>query len=209
MPIPDSLALIRATARNGLLAWNIILDILGIFPHRSAALLTEGRLPEAFGWRSRLEAAGRRCGLSRLGGRRRAIPGLRSVRRPRASLASSHSGGVGAPPGVTTHPCQELADVWADCGAQAPPRDPDESAARRRSWVRPWRGRGGAPRGERPTLLGASRLARRDWLSASRRSATPQPWLRGKGIGKTRAHPRRENAGVRPRSQKSPQTARF
>jgi hypothetical protein len=49
------------------------------------ALLTEGRRPEAFEWRS-------------------------GVRRLRASFASSHSGGAGAPPGVTRDPCQELAD---------------------------------------------------------------------------------------------------
>ena len=35
------------------------------------------------------------------------------MRRLRASFASSHSGGAGAPPGVTTDPCQELADrMW-------------------------------------------------------------------------------------------------
>ena len=32
------------------------------------------------------------------------------VRRPRASFALRHSGGVGAPPGTTTSPCQELAE---------------------------------------------------------------------------------------------------
>src|ERR1044071_2866651 len=35
----------------------------------------------------------------------------RLVRRPRATLASSPPGGVGAPPGGTTASCQELADV--------------------------------------------------------------------------------------------------
>ena len=33
------------------------------------------------------------------------------MRRLRASFASSHSGGAGAPPGVTRDPCQELADT--------------------------------------------------------------------------------------------------
>ncbi len=35
------------------------------------------------------------------------------MQRLRASFASSHSGGAGAPPGVTRDPCQELADrMW-------------------------------------------------------------------------------------------------
>ena len=34
------------------------------------------------------------------------------VRRPRAIFAGSHPGGAGAPPGSTTRPCQELADIW-------------------------------------------------------------------------------------------------
>ena len=33
------------------------------------------------------------------------------MQRLRASFASSHSGGTGAPPGVTRDPCQELADA--------------------------------------------------------------------------------------------------
>ena len=33
------------------------------------------------------------------------------MRRLRASNACSHSGGAGAPPGVTRDPCQELADA--------------------------------------------------------------------------------------------------
>jgi hypothetical protein len=32
------------------------------------------------------------------------------ARRPRGSFAVSHPGGIGAPPGLTTKPCQELAD---------------------------------------------------------------------------------------------------
>ena len=44
------------------------------------------------------------------GSRRPAIPGLGLGRRPRVSLASSHSGGVGAPPGGTMAACQELAE---------------------------------------------------------------------------------------------------
>jgi ribosomal protein L44E len=71
------------------------------------------------------------------------------VRRPRARFAPSHSGGVGAPPGDTTIPCQELADVAGlrsrrtDADAlqtkQQPAQGPTEnrsvheSAARRRS----------------------------------------------------------------------------
>jgi hypothetical protein len=60
------------------------------------------------------------------GSRRPAIPGLGLGRRPRTRLAPSFSGGVGAPLGDTTVPCQELADDrWAHCAI-------DESAARRR-----------------------------------------------------------------------------
>jgi hypothetical protein len=33
------------------------------------------------------------------------------MRRLRAGLVTPHSGGAGAPPGVTTDPCQELADA--------------------------------------------------------------------------------------------------
>jgi hypothetical protein len=32
------------------------------------------------------------------------------ARRPRVEFAARHSGGIGAPPGSTTRPCQELAD---------------------------------------------------------------------------------------------------
>jgi len=35
------------------------------------------------------------------------------MQRLRASVASSHPGGAGAPPGVTMNPCQELADTDA------------------------------------------------------------------------------------------------
>ena len=46
-------------------------------------------------------------------------------RRSRAGMQSRHSGGIGAPPGTTKSPCQELAD------SQARPFDvPLESAAR-------------------------------------------------------------------------------
>ena len=47
------------------------------------------------------------------------------MRRPRVSLANSHSGGAGAPPGGTTAPCLEQADCLG-------PKCPGESAARRR-----------------------------------------------------------------------------
>ena len=50
------------------------------------------------------------------------------VRRPRARFAAAHSGCVGAPPGDTTAPCQELAD-----GRRAHLAPPSESAARRSS----------------------------------------------------------------------------
>ena len=73
----------------------------------------------------------RRCDADP-GGRRRAIPGLRPMRRPRVSLANSHSGGAGAPPGGTTAPRQELADGRA-ADAQAFAKSRTKSAARRRN----------------------------------------------------------------------------
>src|SRR3990172_7124718 len=58
---------------------------------------------------------------------------------PAGLVATRHSGGVGAPPGTTKSPCQELAD------SQARPLDvPLESAARRLT-----NRRCGAPRGAR------------------------------------------------------------
>ena len=36
------------------------------------------------------------------------------MRRLRAGLVTLHSGGAGAPPGVTRDPCQELADAMRD-----------------------------------------------------------------------------------------------
>ena len=119
------------------------------YNHRAS--LTEGRLPEAFGWRS-------------------------GVRRPRASLASLHSGGAGAPPGDTTVPCLEQADdLGWNTQAKARPgagrKTPRWSAERRAPYVigrvasrkarlverlsalRPPRL---FPRGERPQSSGAS-----------------------------------------------------
>jgi hypothetical protein len=149
----------------------------------------------------------------RIGRRRRRCGGLprwpapgnsrsRSMRRPRASLASSLPGGVGAPPGGTTAPCQELADgtgLLPSCRWRRDPppvketaiagggngeavsekrgpapdvRTPRRSAERRRS-----------PQGERPVTYGSRRLALRLPLHAE-----------GKGKisparGRTRAHP--------------------
>jgi len=50
----------------------------------------------------------------------------RLVRRPRAGLVTPHSGCVGAPPGTTTGPCEELADGGADeaCETLGPSDDP-------------------------------------------------------------------------------------
>jgi hypothetical protein len=90
----------------------------------------------------------RRCGADP-GGRRRAIPGLRPMRRPRVCLASRLPGGAGAPPGGTTAPRQELADGRA-AGAKAPAKSRTKSAARRRSWGSPWRSPRGAPGGAAP-----------------------------------------------------------
>ena len=51
---------------------------------------------------------------------------MEQVRRPRACLASTHPGGVGAPPGTTRGACQELAYYPG-------PKCPEGRAARRRS----------------------------------------------------------------------------
>ena len=67
------------------------------------------------------------------GSRRPAIPGLGLGRRPRTRLAPSYSGGVGAPPGDTTIPCQELADR-RKCRKARPDavvRTPQQGAERR------------------------------------------------------------------------------
>jgi hypothetical protein len=50
---------------------------------------------------------------------------VEQVRRPRACLASTHSGGAGAPPGTTRGACQELAYYPG-------PKCPEGCAARRR-----------------------------------------------------------------------------
>src|SRR3954470_14876975 len=80
------------------------------------------------------------------GSRRPAIPGLGLGRRPRVSLASSHSGGVGAPSGDTRSPARSWLTeaVWhSGLGGSSGPkgrtdaesdshRTGHESAARRR-----------------------------------------------------------------------------
>ena len=60
-----------------------------------------------------------RCGVAP-GGRAERFS-VRLVRRPRAWFAAMHPGGVGAPPGDTTVPRQELADVdvWSFAAADA------------------------------------------------------------------------------------------
>ena len=80
----------------------------------------------------RIAGGGRRYGLAPAVGRRRVNP------RPRTGAAlagvvsqTAHSGGVGAPPGVTTDPCQELADGGA-VAFRKEAEPPNESAARRR-----------------------------------------------------------------------------
>src|SRR3954471_7145597 len=88
----------------------------------------------------RLErGAGRKVGtgdaVPNSGSRRPVIPGLGLGRRPRVSLATSHSGGVGAPPGGTKASCQELADGGARAPQKARPdavrKTPQQSAERR------------------------------------------------------------------------------
>jgi len=89
-------------------------------------------------------------------------PGLRPVRRPRARLAASLPGGVGAPPGGTTASCQELADDrWArfapstkarpDAGMRTPQQSAERRAGPRHGPVISGRSRRWArPRGEPP-----------------------------------------------------------
>ena len=107
------------------------------------------------------------------------------MRRPRACLASTHSGGAGAPPGWPLRAArEELADD---------PESPDESAARRRDK----NAASGAPKGERPDRKGRKprRLA---WLvtrCASRRSAPPH--FRGrKERGRTPRRPNNSGGGA-------------
>src|SRR5262249_30703062 len=82
-------------------------------------LLAEGRHHEASWWRSRPESGGRRCGLSL----RQPAPGNSGPRTGAAPAGvlthSTPPGGVGAPPGDTTVPRQELAD-----GGLFDPSDP-------------------------------------------------------------------------------------
>jgi len=59
-------------------------------------------------------------------GASRGVLEVEQVRRPRACLASTHSGGAGAPPGTTRGACQELAYYPG-------PKCPEGRAARRRN----------------------------------------------------------------------------
>jgi len=82
--------------------------------------------------RRRDGGAGRRRGRRtgpQSGSRRPAIPGLALGRRPRTRLATSYSGGVGAPPGGTTASRQELADCDAHRVAESAARRRKENAA--------------------------------------------------------------------------------
>jgi len=83
--------------------------------------------------RRRDGGAGRKVGAGdaafNSGSRRPAIPGLALGRRPRTRLATSYSGGVGAPPGGTTASRQELADCDAHRVAESAARRRKENAA--------------------------------------------------------------------------------
>ena len=59
-------------------------------------------------------------------GASRGVLEVEQVRRPRACVASTHPGGVGAPPGTTKGACQELAYYPG-------PKCPEGCAARRRN----------------------------------------------------------------------------
>src|SRR5712691_6148279 len=111
-------------------------------------LLAEGRQPVTFGGWSR-------------------------VRRPRASLVSSHSGGLGAPPGGTTAPRQELADGrGANASTKSAARGLKNAAVERREARRPtllagdpWRSR------DRPDRKAGHGCGEKFRTSACRRSA--------------------------------------
>src|SRR5437016_2135215 len=91
------------------LVTQIILDLGPDLCHSALTLLAEGASSRGV---LVAEQAGGGAGEQVLqsDSGRPAIPGLGLGRRLRVSLASSHPGGVGAPPGDTTIPRQELAD---------------------------------------------------------------------------------------------------
>ena len=103
---------------------------------------------------------------------------------------SAHSGGVGAPPGDTTIPCQELADRRANAGKRGPTLNENAAAERREA--------------RRPTSL-AGHLRRSGDGSAreadhgcgvphQRLSALCSPHFFGDGK-QTKGHPRAAQAG--------------
>jgi hypothetical protein len=141
----------------------IPIDIIPI-----VALLAEGRQPVTFG-------------------------GWSKVRRPRAWLVTTHSGGVGAPPGGTTAPRQELADDREKVPAKARPgaetRTPRWSAERR-AGQRHWPVIPGDP-GIGPNRKAGQRVRR----SAPAPVGAP-PSLDG-GTGRRRTRRRPKNTGER------------
>src|SRR4051812_23102216 len=89
----------------------------------------------------RLErGAGRKVGtgdaVPNSGSRRLVIPGLGLGRRPRVSLASSHSGGVGAPPGGTKASCRSWLTAARKRAAESAARRRKENAAAERRKAR-------------------------------------------------------------------------
>ena len=94
---------------------------------------------------------------------------------PAGLVATRHSGGIGAPPGATRSPCQELAD--GSVGALA--RDgPDESRARCRK-RRDWRA-AKAPACRKARAIRILRFSARHPPSSSRRAEGPVSKDRGK-----------------------------
>jgi len=104
---------------------------------------------------------------------------VEQVRRPRACLASTHSGGAGAPPGTTRGACQELAYYPG-------PKCPEGRAARRRSQ------NAVMERREAPALSKRECGKTKDWCAARR--SIPSGYLRGKDLS---AEARRAKAELR------------
>ena len=72
------------------------------------------------------------------------------MRRLRAGLVTPHSGGAGAPPGVTTDPCREPADAMPSFRRMEAKRGPAPQGKRH----------DGAPEGARMCALKLAQFAR-------------------------------------------------
>ena len=136
-------------------------------PYHPRTLLTEGRHLEASWWRSRPEA-----GPENRSSIRQPAPGNSGPRAgaaPALPARNRHPGGVGAPPGDTTIPCQELADDWWARSRHRRKRGPTPQGKRRSR----------APRGAPARVMGRSSPAIRRWdLPRGRSSGAAYPHQR-------------------------------